>query len=153
MVNGRVRESGVEVCSLNVYVPCNLRDKMLLWERVELVVGQNENMCLCVIGDFNSILESRERARVGSNGSNRDMREFWGFVERSGLMDMGLIGQKFTCFQSGDRCNSRLDRALVNEKWAEKWPDTELKGLPRSVSDHCALVLSTRREDWGPKPF
>lgn len=34
-----------------------------------------------------------------------------------------------------------------------RWQDTELRGLPRSVSDHCALMLMTRCEDWGPKPF
>lgn len=34
-----------------------------------------------------------------------------------------------------------------------KWQELELKGLPRSVSDHCAIILSTRSIDWGPKPF
>lgn len=46
-----------------------------------------------------------------------------------------------------------IDRALINERWAERWQGLELGGLPRSVSDHCAIVLTTRRDDWGPKPF
>lgn len=34
-----------------------------------------------------------------------------------------------------------------------QWQDTELRGLPRSISDHCALVLSTKQVDWGAIPF
>lgn len=62
-------------------------------------------------------------------------------------MEVNLHGRKFTWFKS------RLDRAFVNDRWIATWQDSELRGLPRSVSDHCAIVLSTKNIDWGPKPF
>lgn len=117
------------------------------------MVEQNADIFLCLIGDFNSILDERERVGEGCDKSRRDRREFAGFIERGQLVDVKLIGMKFTCFSSGGKCKSRLDMALINEKWAEAWQDTELWGLPRIVSDHCALILCTKRLDWGPKPF
>lgn len=59
--------------------------------------------------------------------------------------------RRFTWYLRG--CKSRIDRAFVNAKWSDTWRATSLRGLPRSVSDHCALLLSTKSEDWGPKPF
>lgn len=42
---------------------------------------------------------------------------------------------------------------MVNERWLEKWSETGLRGLPRSISDHCPIILFTSSVDWGPKPF
>lgn len=77
---------------------------------------------------------------VGAGVSRRDIREFVGFMERGKLMDVTLRGRKFTRYKEGGECKSRIDRALINEKWASMWSDTELRGLPRTISDHCGLV-------------
>lgn len=153
VVNGRWRATGEDFCIVNVYAPCNLRDKLLLWDRLSLIVRQREDVYTCLIGDFNSIIEVGERIGVGSSDSRRDRREFVDFLERCKLLDVHLLGRKFTCYSSGEPCKSRIDRALINELWASKWQETELSGLPRSVSDHCAIILTTKSEDWGPKPF
>lgn len=81
------------------------------------------------------------------------MREFREFVERNVLIDVGLQGRKFTWYKGNGTCKSRINHALVNERWVEKWNGTGLHGLPRSISNHCAIILQTRQEDWGPKPF
>lgn len=78
---------------------------------------------------------------------------FRDFVEGNRLFDISIQGRKYTCYHSNGSCKSRIDRALVNERWLEKWSETGLRGLPRSVSDHCAIVLHTNTVDWGPKPF
>ncbi|KAG5585848.1 hypothetical protein H5410_046282 [Solanum commersonii] len=43
----------------------------------------------------------------------------------------------------------RLDRALVNDKWLEKMPQTTITHLPSVGSDHCPLLMemSARKED------
>lgn len=48
---------------------------------------------------------------------------------------------------------SRLDRFLVSNSWLNSWVDLSQWGLPRSVSDHCPVVLRKRVCNWGPKPF
>ncbi|KAL8507619.1 hypothetical protein ACS0TY_018234 [Phlomoides rotata] len=34
-----------------------------------------------------------------------------------------------------------------------KWPSSHQKGLRRTVSDHCPIILGVKVRDWGPKPF
>lgn len=35
----------------------------------------------------------------------------------------------------------------------EIWQGSSLRGLKRTVSDRCAIVLDSKEEDWGLKPF
>lgn len=121
VVNGFWRESREEMCIVNVYAPRNLGDKILLWDMIALVVGQKEEVCTCIIRDFNYIMEIRERVGVGGDDSEMDRREFGEFVVRSKLWDVALKGRKYTCYHSGGACKSRLDRALINDVWTSKW--------------------------------
>lgn len=104
-----------EFCLINIYSPCNLRDKLLLWDIISLVVRQKERVHTCVIGDFNNIIEEDERAGLGRADSRREMRAFTEFLDRSNLIDVKLQGRKFTWYGRGGRCKSRLDRALIND--------------------------------------
>lgn len=49
-----------------------------------------------------------------------------------------------TAMEGGSK--SRLGRALINELWASKRQETELRGLPRLVLD-CSIILLTKRDD------
>lgn len=81
------------------------------------------------------------------------MNDFNEFIDRMEFLDMPMLGRNFTWCNSfeGDRW-SRLDRFLVNPIWLEKF---RLKrwGLPRSISDHCSLLLMEDDRNWGPRPF
>lgn len=101
VINGRWKETSEECCIINVYAPCNLREKVLLWDRISLVVGQREDMNTCIIGNFNSILEEGERMGESGTDSVRDRRKFLEFVEQCKLVDIGLQGRKFMRYQSG----------------------------------------------------
>jgi hypothetical protein len=74
-------------------------------------------------------------------------------VENSGLMDLPLMGCKFTWVQPNGNCMSRLDRILVSDGWLAEWGSVTLWGLKRDVSDHCPIVVKYDGYDWGPKPF
>lgn len=115
IVNERSRYSGEDFCIVNIYAPCNLEEKILLWDRLFLVIEKNSEINLHLIGDFNSILDVVERAGVGDSSYSRDRRKFKEFVEASKLFDANLQGRKFTCYRSNDSCKSRIDRALINE--------------------------------------
>jgi hypothetical protein len=69
------------------------------------------------------------------------------------LVDLPVLGRKFTWFHPNGRSMSRIDRALVSEDWITSWGNPSLWVLPRSVSDQCPLVLRYNNVDWGPCPF
>jgi len=78
---------------------------------------------------------------------------FNGVVEELEVEDVDLVGRKFTWYQPNDRSISRIDRALVSDKWREYRGNLSLWALPRDVSDHCPLVWKVDASGWGPKPF
>ncbi|GAU21871.1 hypothetical protein TSUD_33680 [Trifolium subterraneum] len=69
------------------------------------------------------------------------------------MVDLPLLGRRFTWYNSNGRAMSRLDRFLISDEWALKWGIGSLWALPRDVSDHCTLILKYNHGDWGPKPF
>ncbi|CAL5344813.1 unnamed protein product [Camellia sinensis] len=81
------------------------------------------------------------------------MKDFNELIDKLELVDMPMLGRQFTWCNAmdGDRW-SRIDRFLIDPRWLEEF---KLKqwGLPRSISDHCPILLMEDERDWGPKPF
>nr|KYP50184.1 hypothetical protein KK1_028074 [Cajanus cajan] len=73
------------------------------------------------------------------------MEEFNLIIRDMELIDLPLVGKRFTWFKSDGSMMSRLDRVLVSERYVEV--------IPRDVSDHCPLILNHKVLNWGPKPF
>ncbi|KAK4733752.1 hypothetical protein R3W88_008013 [Solanum pinnatisectum] len=74
----------------------------------------------------------------------RKSLEFIAVIEACGLMDLGFSGQKFTWSNKRGihhRIWKRLDRALVNDNWLGKMPQTNIIHLPSVGSDHCPLLM------------
>lgn len=143
----------IECCIINVYVPSVLEERRLLWDRLSIVIQQNINMCVCVLGDFNSIRHPEERVGSSEIVHRSDMRSFDNFINDALLVDLPLQGRKYTWYKPNGNCKSRIDRVMVNDSLLENWPNSMIRGLPRSISDHCPIILATKHVDWGPKPF
>ncbi|GKV26410.1 hypothetical protein SLEP1_g35723 [Rubroshorea leprosula] len=110
---------------LNVYSPCQLASKRALWEQLQgLINNRRGNWCLA--GDYNAVRR---------------------------LIDLPLVGRKYTWYNSNGQYMSRIDRFLLSEEWTTKWSDVKQWGLRRSVSNHCPVLLRNECVDWGPKPF
>jgi len=75
------------------------------------------------------------------------------FIQELELVDIPMIGRRFTWYNSQGNVRSRLDRMLVSLDWLDLQPDSKQFGMDRTVSDHCALVLKYDSLNWGPKPF
>ncbi|KAL8516077.1 hypothetical protein ACS0TY_014670 [Phlomoides rotata] len=153
VVNGMWGSERSHCCIINVYAPCPLTERKLLWEMIETIVSQNITSCICVIGDFNSIRRESERRGICIVSGMRDMEIFDGFMRNTGLLYMQLHGRSFTWYKADGTCKSRIDRAMINSEWVSKWPNSYLKGLRRTLSDHCPIMLEIKVKDWGPKPF
>jgi exonuclease III len=132
-----------QICFVvNVYAKCDLAAKRRLWEALRNFKRRFGKGLWCILGDFNSVTSGEERRGASQEDAvTLDMREFVGFVESMEVVDLPILGRRFTWFHSSGRAMSRIDRVLVSEEWLEVWRQISLWVLPRDVSDHCPLLL------------
>ncbi|KAL0349783.1 UNVERIFIED_CONTAM: hypothetical protein Sradi_4127500 [Sesamum radiatum] len=72
------------------------------------------------------------------------MEEFNDCIISTGLLHLPVQGARFTwhnCSDGGRSLWKRLDRALVNDEWLNKWPNTTVLSTMPQTSDNSALVL------------
>ncbi|GKV30536.1 hypothetical protein SLEP1_g39339 [Rubroshorea leprosula] len=143
-------EENIPCYLVNVYSPCDLASKRILWENLSNKICSNKGNW-CIAGDFNAIRNLQERK--GGISVRRELKEFNEFIEISGLVNLPMIGRKFTLYQPNGNCMSRLDRFLFFEEWMLNWTDLKQWGLARSLSDHCPILVKDEACNWGPKPF
>jgi hypothetical protein len=141
---------------VNIYAKCNLADKRKLWYDLIMSKRGFGGGKWCVAGDFNSINRREDMRGVNEASSSlisMEMREFGEFMETMDLVDLPLLGRRFTWFHPNGRSMSRIDKFLVSEEWSDVWGVCSLWVLPRDISDHCPLILKKDNFDWGPRPF
>jgi len=141
---------------VNVYSKCDLPTKRKLWENLVLIKNTLRDGLWCVIGDFNAVSCSSERRGVNEEVSSSmalEMNFYNSFLVEVELLDLHPLGRNFTWYHPNGRAMSHIDRALISEGWSSCWGSTSLWVLPRSISDHCPLLLKSGDLDWGPKPF
>ncbi|CAJ2642357.1 unnamed protein product [Trifolium pratense] len=150
--HGRFLRTGDEFHVANVSAPCDDRAKQGLWDyfsaRLVSLVGKK----VCVWGDFNAVKHINERRSVRDGHRFSDHIPFNRFIEDNSLIDLPLMGHKFTWFKGDGVSMSRLDRFLLSEEWCISWPNCKQVAKLRGLSDHCPLVLTSNEEDWGPRP-
>jgi len=82
-----------------------------------------------------------------------EIKGFNDFTESNLLLEVPIVGKKYTWFKANWTAKSRIDRVLVSEEWLQRWPMSKQYVQRREVSDHCALMIKCIDKDWGPKPF
>jgi hypothetical protein len=141
---------------VNVYSKYDLNDKRILWDNLVMSKLGFGGGAWCVLGDFNAILNSGERKGVNHLGSvspSVELVEFNNFVTNMELVDLPILGRRFTWYHTNGISMSRIDRVLVSEDWLVSWANPSLWVLPRSISDHCPLVVRYNCVYWGARPF
>ena len=96
-------------CCVQLYVPYSINDHRKLWgqlKEVKEIFGAH----LLVMADFNEILNVEERS--GARSITRSMKEFDEWVDDLNLVDLPIVGRKFT-WRRGKSC-SKLDRIFVD---------------------------------------
>ncbi|KAL9661048.1 hypothetical protein QQ045_025867 [Rhodiola kirilowii] len=112
------------------------------WELIRKLRRLN---CLpwCVICDFNEICRFSES--TSNNLSRRSyMDQFRQLLLGCGLTDLGYKGAKYTYTnkrKGRDEIKCRLDRAVGDDLWAERYPYSIVQHLSSHRSDHCPLLL------------
>jgi len=147
-------EDPIQTVVVNIYNTGSVLEKKAIWGEVREKRSMINTNVWCVVGDFNSIRCPGERRNVGCNvDHNSEMRRFNEFIKSSELIDLPMLGRKFTWYKPNGLIKSRIDRFLVSREWLDRWSDSKYRVLDMAVSDHYALVLDTVTVDWGSKPF
>ena len=148
------RGNGAHITIVNIYCNGSLKEKKEMWNEVGVFRQGQLLKAWCIIGDFNSIRRQEERKSVMSDSNySREIKGFNEFIESSELVDIPLVGRKFTWFKPNGLVKSIIDRVLVSKEWLDLWPNSQQFVLSRSISDHCAVILKEVSVDWGSKPF
>jgi exonuclease III len=84
---------------INVYSKSDLVAKRRLWGSILSSKRQFGSGNWCVVGDFNAVVSSEERRGMTLESSfNVEMRDFRGFIVDSELIDLSLLGRRFTWY-------------------------------------------------------
>ncbi|KAK5811979.1 hypothetical protein PVK06_027373 [Gossypium arboreum] len=115
----------------------NSQKQKQLWDVLKHTVPMDETPRLA-IGDFNVILDSREKR--GGRVIGKRCALFSEFMDSMGLHDLGFSGPNFT-WNRGE-VFERLDRAICNDAWSLKFPLSKVLHLQKLKSDHRPIKLS-----------
>lgn len=114
---------------------------------------RDANLPWCVTGDLNNIVDQGDK-RGGAPYPDWLIQGFNETLLVSGLVDMSIIGCKFT-WERGRGTDhwieTRLDRVLTTDKWNELFSRSKLYNLEGSPSDHSPIYLDTRRLLYEPR--
>jgi len=153
VIKGKVILNSEEFMIFNVYAPCDMTAKRDLWNRLRTKVLNNNDVNVCVCGDFNSVRSVDERKGRGTTFRQAEADLFNDFINTSLLIDMPICGRLFTWYKGDGVTMSRLDRFLLSNKWSLTWSNSIQIALQRGLSDHVPVMLSTEEANWGPRPL
>ncbi|XP_028059412.1 uncharacterized protein LOC114263116 [Camellia sinensis] len=149
LLSGKAHNS-FDCVLINIYAPNDVSRRKALWE-ILLNLKTTFANPWCFGGDFNEIRNVGER--IGVSRRDRGMQEFNNFIDNCEVIDVQMLGRKFTwCNTLEGNKWSRIDIFLLSPEWLARYK-LKLWGLPKTISDHCPLLLMEDGRDWGPKPF
>ncbi|KAG8479390.1 hypothetical protein CXB51_029883 [Gossypium anomalum] len=107
IVVGKWLPKGIEVVLINVYAPNTISEQKILW--VNLLALKNSFACSWIIGgSFNVVRNKSERSNcVGLMNASK---EFNSFIDNYKMVDLPLMGKKFTWY--GPNMNESVEADL-----------------------------------------
>ena len=137
------RSDGLKVVVASVYGPVYANRRGRLWEELDDVVSRFDGTPLLFGGDFNVTLDAEDRPD-GTGGCDQGSEEFWAFLARAALQEMGPQDCNYTWrSEAGPSYRSRLDRFLCSVELLEWFSGADVRALPRPISDHCPIIWQT----------
>ncbi|XP_074296337.1 uncharacterized protein LOC141626386 [Silene latifolia] len=134
-----------------IYAHNGLHERVSLWNFLKGVAQSCTEPWLWM-GDFNTVLSPIER--LGGSTTDAEMEHFQECVSLCCMEDLAATGALFTWSNKQDpvdRVYSRLDRALGNTEWIDKFGDLVPHFHPEGLFDHCPCTLVDRKTDLGGK--
>uniref|UniRef100_A0A803NSM4 Reverse transcriptase domain-containing protein n=1 Tax=Cannabis sativa TaxID=3483 RepID=A0A803NSM4_CANSA len=144
---------------MGIYGPPSFGEKEEFWKKVGEYIDHC-NFPLLLMGDLNGTLKDGENLNY-ANASNTTRYSFdlRIMVHRTGLVDLGYTGVKFTWFKKSmdpsvgsSLKRARLDRAMASTDWRVDWPNAIVSHLTATSSDHNPILLDTLGGKFCTKP-
>lgn len=130
-----------------------IKKKRKMWAELCMSKGGFESSEWCIVGDFNAVLEAKERKGRSTYINQAEMLEFKQFVDYMVVVDVLVLGKKISWYSSDGMSMSRLDCFLLSEGLIHEWKMEAQWIGNRNISDHCPVWLKGGERNWGPKPF
>ena len=119
-----------------------VKDCYKSWTLLSHIYSYVDGAWMC-IGDFNEMLSSAEKLSCRP-APPRQINAFHEALELCHLSNLGFIGYPYTWNNTRPGvANTRehLDRAVANEAWKSKFPETTITHIISHASDHLPLIL------------
>ncbi|XP_071727221.1 uncharacterized protein [Rutidosis leptorrhynchoides] len=149
-IKGKWRCKENETVIVNVYGPHKDPYKKSFWESLDGFMNLS-GVDWVICGDFNEVRNYSECQNSVFVESRAKL--FNSFIENNHLIEVPLLGKRFTRISDDGKKFSKLDRFLVTESFLHSWGDISAIALDRRTSDHCPIILRDKDVDFGPKPF
>ncbi|KAL0314574.1 UNVERIFIED_CONTAM: hypothetical protein Sangu_2301800 [Sesamum angustifolium] len=123
------------------------------WDLLSTLKNQSRRAWL-IAGDFNEILDDSEK-RGGRPRPLWQVRRFREALVSIDVYDLGFEGDPFTwCNRhpEPDTIFERLDRACADSEWRHKFPNTVVRHIPTTSSDHVVLSIDTENNHKPARP-
>jgi len=90
---------------------------MVTWEELTNVRGTQLSIAWCLCGDFNAVKNDNEKKDISTKSNQKkEIRGFNSFRERNFLVELPVVGKKYTWYKADGSAKSRLDRVLVSDE-------------------------------------
>lgn len=123
----------------NVYGPCTGDDRITFTNWMYEMDIQDDEDCP-LVGDFNYIRCPENRNKPG--GDYNDMFIFNDIIQKQNLIELPIKGRSYTWSNmQQDPLLEQLDWFLTSLHWTLAFPNTLVKPLCKSVSDHTPFVV------------
>ena len=94
-----------------------MRDKKILWEELCTIKTASQDLVWCFCGDFNAIRSKSERKGVKDRGDkSSEITGFDRFIDSNFLLELPIVGKKYTWFKPNGSSKSELDRIFVSKE-------------------------------------
>lgn len=149
----KVTWKGTNFYFLNIYSPCRLANKRLLWLELLQWKDKLEPIEWVVGGYFNATKSLEEMSRRSSGSRTTEMEEFNSFIELVEVVDLPVVGNKHTWIKSYGSSSIRIGRLLLSGGLVNDWKIVAQVSGNRDISDHMLVWIKASNLNWGPKSF
>lgn len=128
----QIPESGEQFFCSAIYAYNTVAERTQLWRDLRATQATYAHLHLpwILIGDFNVTLSSNEHSRALDHRCDQTgMTHFQEVTTDCALMNLPYVGALFTWWNKRDEdpIGKKLDRALVNGEWLQRYPQSFAK--------------------------
>ncbi|XP_058760754.1 uncharacterized protein LOC131634104 [Vicia villosa] len=143
---------GKIVYVVNVYASCFLDKKKEMCNKLRELRNKFQEGEWCIGGDFNVVCDKGKRKGIGVQMDGGEIQEFNEFISLMDLLDLPVLGNRFTWFNLAGLACSRIERFLsfLEEGWKAL---SNIRGKPGFVLKEKLSKLKAMIRIWNKEVF